>query len=100
LSSKILNFCHLPPPHTIFELCKKINELLHEWGLENKIFSIALDNASSNDVLVKTLKEKLVVQNSLLCVGEFFYVRCCAHILNFIVQEGLKLISDNVDLIR
>jgi len=100
LSSKILNFCHLPPPHTGFELCKKINEFLHEWGLEKKIFSITLDNASSNDVLVKTLKEKLVLQNSLLCDGEFFYVHCCAHILNLIVQEGLKVIGDSVDLIR
>ena len=90
----------MPPPHTGFELCKKINEFLHEWGLENKIFPITLDNASSNDVLVKTLKEKLVLQNSLLCDGEFFHVCCCAHILNLIVQEGLKAIGDGVDLIR
>jgi len=59
-----------------------------------------LDNAYSNDLLVKTLKEKLVLQNSLLCDGEFFHVRCCAHILNLIVQEGLKVIGDGVDLIR
>jgi len=56
LKSKILNFCHMPPPHTGFELSKKIYELLQEWGLEKKIFSITLDNASANDVLQNSLK--------------------------------------------
>jgi len=36
LCRKILNFCRLPLPHTRLELCKKINEFLHEWGLKKK----------------------------------------------------------------
>ncbi|RYR49487.1 hypothetical protein Ahy_A07g035995 [Arachis hypogaea] len=34
LQSKILSFCHMPPPHTGFELSSKIFELLNEWGIE------------------------------------------------------------------
>ena len=89
----------MPPPHTGFELSKKLNEFLCDWGLK-KIFPITLENTSSNDVLVKTLKQKLVLQNLLLCDGEFFHVRCCAHILNLIVQEGLKVIGDTIDQIK
>jgi len=32
LCSKIMNFCHFPPPHIGFELSKKINGFLHDWG--------------------------------------------------------------------
>jgi len=56
LRTKILNFFHFPPPHTRFKLSKKINECLHDWEIEKRIFPITLDNASDNDVLVKTLK--------------------------------------------
>ena len=55
-----------------------------------KIFSLTLDNASSNDSMQNILKERLNLKNGLLCDGEFFHVRCWAHILNLIVQEGLK----------
>jgi len=30
LKSKIINFCHMPPPHTGFELSKKILEFLSD----------------------------------------------------------------------
>ena len=81
----------MPPPHTSFELCQKVFAFLHDWGIEKKIFSITLDNASANDVLQKTLKSQLVLQKRLACDGEHFHVRCCAHILNLSVQEGLKV---------
>ncbi|XP_019414580.1 PREDICTED: zinc finger BED domain-containing protein RICESLEEPER 2-like [Lupinus angustifolius] len=100
LRSKIINFCHMPPPHTGSELSKKILEFLNEWGIDKKIFSLTLDNASSNDVMQEQLKNKLIVENSLLCDGQFFHVRCSAHILNLIVQECLKVASDTLYKIR
>ncbi|RYQ98981.1 hypothetical protein Ahy_B07g086823 [Arachis hypogaea] len=100
LQSKILNFCHMPPPHTGFELSSKIFTLLTEWKVDKKIFFITLDNASSNDTCVEHLKSTLDVHGSLLCGGEFFHVRCSAHILNLIVQDRMKICGDAVYKIR
>ena len=38
LCSKIMNFCHFPPPHTGFQLSKKINGFLHDWESRKKHF--------------------------------------------------------------
>ncbi|XP_050915432.1 zinc finger BED domain-containing protein RICESLEEPER 1-like [Lathyrus oleraceus] len=100
LKSKILNFCHMPPPHTGSEMSKKILDFLSDWGIEKKIFSLTLDNASANDVMQAHLKRQLVLQNWLLSEGEFFHYRCSAHVLNLIVQEGLKVIGDALEKIR
>ena len=86
LNSKIINFCHFPPPHSGAELAKTVYEFLEEWGIERKIFALTLDNASANGKMADTLKERLLNNvDGLLCGGEFFHVRCCAHILNLII---------------
>ena len=51
------------------------------WGIENKVYTISVDNALSNDVAIKVLKENFEVSGKLLCGGKLFHVRCCAHIL-------------------
>ncbi|KAK9749687.1 hypothetical protein RND81_02G143600 [Saponaria officinalis] len=86
LQKRVLNFSILPPPHSGVAMSIKVTGLLREWGIENRIMCITLDNASANDAMVASLKPDL----NLLSNGDYFHVRCCAHILNLIVQEGLK----------
>jgi len=100
LNSKILNFAKLPPPHSRVELAAKLFAFLKEWGIEKKVFSLTLDNASNNDNMKDILKEQLSLHDSLVCGGEFFHIRCFAHILNLIVQEGLKVAHDALHKIR
>ncbi|KAM3359749.1 hypothetical protein P3S68_019460 [Capsicum galapagoense] len=94
------------PPHTGVEINVVIYDCLKEWNLDKEVFCITLDNVTSNHSLQTILKghrnlqHRLLFQNSLLCDGEFFHVRCCAYILNLIVQEGLKVASDSLFAIR
>ncbi|BAB02100.1 unnamed protein product [Arabidopsis thaliana] len=102
LNNKILAFCDMKPPHTGEELANKILSCLKEWGLEKKIFSLTLDNARNNDSMQSILKHRLqmISGNGLLCDGKFFHVRCCAHVLNLIVQEGLSIATELLENIR
>ena len=100
LKSKILAFVHMQPPHIGNDLSLKVLEFLKDWGIKRKIFSITLNNASSNDYMQNILKEHLCLSNSLLLNGEFFHIRCSAHIINLIVQDGLKVASDTLHKIR
>ena len=102
LHSKILAFCDFKPPHTGEEIANKIFECMMEWGLDKKVFSITLDNATNNDSMQRNLKEKLqmISGSGLLRDGKFLHIRCCAHILNLIVKEGLELAKDLLHNIR
>jgi hypothetical protein len=40
------------------------------------------------------------MKKTILCEGEFFYICCCAHILNLIVQDDLKEIDSALRKIR
>ncbi|XP_070029270.1 zinc finger BED domain-containing protein RICESLEEPER 2-like [Nicotiana sylvestris] len=63
-------------------MAKAIRDCLLEWKLD-KVFTITVDNVSSNDVTVKELSKQ-----------------CMAHILNLIVQDGLKELDVSVTRVR
>jgi BED zinc finger len=101
LCSKILNFRHVPPPHSAMVLCEIIHDMLKEWGIDRKVFSITMDNALNMDNMQERLRYRLsAAHNSLICGGNFFHIRCCAHILNLIVQAGMKVIARSVEKVR
>ncbi|XP_052209308.1 zinc finger BED domain-containing protein RICESLEEPER 2-like [Diospyros lotus] len=101
LQKKILNFSFMPPPHSGVALSEKVGLILEsDWGIEKKIFCVTLDNASANDVFVSLLKKNLNLKKPFVCKGEFFHLRCRAHVLNLVVQEGLKEIDDSIHKVR
>ncbi|KAK4284122.1 hypothetical protein QN277_000994 [Acacia crassicarpa] len=92
----------MEPPHSGYQMSRKVYDYLKECEIDDKTLSITLDNASTNDNLQDLLKDRLLMQNnfSLVCNGEFLHVRCCAHILNLIVQEGLKVTNSALNKMR
>ncbi|XP_031276281.1 zinc finger BED domain-containing protein RICESLEEPER 2-like [Pistacia vera] len=90
---RVLNFVHIPAPRHSVEIAATIHKCLIEWEIENKVFSILVDNASSNDVTIKILRENLGRNKKLMSGGRLFHMRCAAHILNLMVQDGLSQIK-------
>lgn len=100
LKKKILNYKAIEYPHDGETLFRFISDLLLEWNIDKKIFSMVVDNASANDVMVKHLRSWLCDKSLLSLGGEMFHVRCSAHILNLVVQDGLKVIGGLLVKIR
>ncbi|XP_020267641.1 zinc finger BED domain-containing protein RICESLEEPER 2-like [Asparagus officinalis] len=100
LQNKILALSHVSPPYSGAILVEKLFHLLKEWGIEKRIFTVTLDNASYNDAFMKILKDHPALKEHFVSNGEFLHVRCCAHILNLVVQDGLKIIDKSLSKFR
>ena len=64
------------------------------------IFTVIVDNASLNLRTTNFLQRVTKDWNGTGLENEFMHMRCCAHILNLIVGEGLKEIDASVAKVR
>ena len=80
-------------------LTKVLVDCFLEWNIDRKLSTITVDNCSTNDAMIRLHLNKLDT-SSLMLGGSMLHMRCVAHILNLIVQDGLSLIGDGFERIR
>ncbi|XP_073300079.1 zinc finger BED domain-containing protein RICESLEEPER 2-like isoform X3 [Primulina huaijiensis] len=101
LNKRVLSFANIPSPRCGPQISDTVIKCAREWGLENKVYTVSVDNASVNDAAIKYMKEDFSrIKNNIVCGGKLFHVRCCAHIFNLIAQDGLNEIKDIINIIR
>ncbi|KAG6633675.1 hypothetical protein CIPAW_12G065500 [Carya illinoinensis] len=100
LQKRVLNFCNVPPPHNRVIIADALQKCFIDWGIENKVSTITVDNARYNDVALRVLKDVFSLKKKLSIGGQLFHVRCCAHITNLLVKDGLSEIGEIVDCVR
>jgi hypothetical protein len=66
-----------------------------EWGIHS-IFIITVNNASSNDSALDCLKMRTGYKDGAILEDQFMHMRCCPHILNFIMFDGLKEVDNPI----
>ncbi|KAL2904569.1 putative AC transposase, partial [Bienertia sinuspersici] len=87
LPKRIFCFEAMEEAHNDFNIKTRIVNCCKNFHLVDKIFSISLDNATANTKAIDFLKEDPSI--NMLLGGSLMHVRCCTHILNVCVQEGL-----------
>nr|KYP69742.1 Putative AC transposase [Cajanus cajan] len=90
---KDLSFVKVLAPRCGIDETDAIFKGLKAWDIESKVFSISFDNAFYNDSCLRTLKENLSLSTKLILDDSLFHVKCCAHILNLLVHDGLGKIK-------
>ena len=98
LHKRILNFYQVEE-HKGETISRKIEMCLREWGI-NGIFTLTVDNASSNRATIKFLQIVTKDWKGTVFEHEFLHMRCCAHILNLIGGDDLKEIDASIAKVR
>ena len=89
LQKRILNFSQITDYEGV-AIRKVIEKCLHK----DKIFAVAVDNASSNERNVAHLKNGIGEKKcEIMLGGKFTHIKNCAHIVSLIVNYGLKKIT-------
>ncbi|XP_019166950.1 PREDICTED: zinc finger BED domain-containing protein RICESLEEPER 2-like [Ipomoea nil] len=98
LQKKIISFVPIYS-HKGESIAKALESCLLDWGLKS-VFSVTVDNASSNDTALGFLKKKLGSWGCTAVRCKYLHMRCIAHILNLVVQDGLKECDNSVKKVR
>nr|GEW99844.1 retrovirus-related Pol polyprotein from transposon TNT 1-94 [Tanacetum cinerariifolium] len=97
LRKKILNFCRISN-HKGVTIENLVYRCLQEWGLIC-VFTVTVDNASSNDGAIRKLRTLLKGPNAILDC-KYLHLRCCAYIINLVVGDGLEEQNSSICKIR
>jgi hypothetical protein len=102
LKKKLISFKELPTPHTGVAIADQLIATIVNWKILEKVASITVDNASSNDVAIARVASILSTRSSTPpdMNGQYFHIRCAAHIINLVVKDGLKNLSAAINKIR
>ena len=78
----LLSCNHLAYPHTGEVISEELFQIIHEWRLENVVFTVATDNGANMVKGIRLLGENYI--------RKIEHQPCAAHTLQLSVQEGLK----------
>jgi hypothetical protein len=95
LHKKVIGFFKVKG-HKGEDIGKNLIRCLTEWGLD-RVMTVTVDNGSSNDSGIGILRRQLKTN---IANGKYLHMRCAAHIINLIVQDGLKEVDLSVKCVR
>lgn len=99
LRSILMGFIYVPAPHTGDAIAEELHNTLMEWNLDEKLMTVTVDNCTSNDRALELLVGK-IGKSKLPLEGTMLHMRCCAHILNLIVKDGLDTMKSATHNLR
>ncbi|GAU43532.1 hypothetical protein TSUD_98520 [Trifolium subterraneum] len=87
IHKRVLSFVKVPAPRRGIDVADAIYKCLKTWGIENKFFSVSVDNTSYNDSCLRCLKDNLslTMQDVLSKIKDTI----------FNIRESVKYINHN-----
>jgi hypothetical protein len=87
LEKRIIGMRLIDVSHNADNIAERIESVVAEYGLTDKIFAVTLDNASANTKAIENLTPLICGYVGSLCMHQ----RCACHIINLIVKAGLQV---------
>lgn len=96
ISNELLHFKFIEPPHTGSCIRARIEEVLDEYNLADKVFAITADGAKNEDAGIRQLNTLRGMRGNLPIKRLY----CVAHLINNVVDDGLKDLDPTIEKVR
>ena len=75
----------MPSLHTK-EMLSDVLRTLLEWNIDRKLFTVTMDNCSTNDVVINIIPDKLQ-RSTLVMHGSMLHMLSATHVLNLMAFD-------------
>ncbi|KAK8540698.1 hypothetical protein V6N13_027014 [Hibiscus sabdariffa] len=96
----LLNVVTVPSPDSDGALQQAVVSCLSEWHLENRLFTLTLDQSFSNEHINESLRALFSVRNPYVLHGQLLIGNCFARVISLLAQEALWSVGVTVNKIR
>jgi len=97
IQKRIIDFEVIESEKNGYLLKNALMTVFTNFGIQNKIVSLGVDNASSNTKCIDYMFESRCLD---FLVKDFFHVRCVCHVLNLCFHDGIETLSYIVNPVR
>lgn len=96
---RLLNVIKIPFPDSDFAFSHAVATCLVDWCLENKLFTVALDQSFANEAVKDNLRSLLSIKNPILN-GQLVIGNCYARVLSQLAKDALESMTQIVEKVR
>ncbi|XP_039051633.1 zinc finger BED domain-containing protein DAYSLEEPER-like [Hibiscus syriacus] len=96
----LLNVVTVPSPDSDGALQQAVISCLSDWHLEDRLFTLTLDQSFSNESINESLRALFSVRNPYVLHGQLLIGNCFARVISLLAQEALWAVGETVNKIR
>ncbi|XP_039071788.1 zinc finger BED domain-containing protein DAYSLEEPER-like isoform X2 [Hibiscus syriacus] len=96
----LLNVVTVPFPDSDGALQQTVVSCLSEWHLENRLFTLTLDQSFSNENINESLRALFSGRNPYVLHGQLLIGNCFARVISLLAREALWSVGATVNKIR
>lgn len=100
LQRRILNVVLVPFPDSESAFNQTVVACINDWGLDNKLFTLTLDQSFSTEAVRRNLRGLLPIKNPLTLGGQLLLGNCYARVISHLAVDALSSMVKTTKKVR
>ncbi|XP_074383656.1 zinc finger BED domain-containing protein DAYSLEEPER-like [Apium graveolens] len=100
LQRRVLSVVLVPFPDSESAFNQAVVACINDWGLDNKLFTLTLDQSFASEAVRRNLRGLLPIKNPLTLGGQLVLGNCYARVLSHLAVDALSSMVETIKKVR